>query len=180
MIGSSDSPKPHPNNSLLHFFLPACRKNRSRHAGELLPSRSSTGMLSADNPSTIAAAHSRREWDEPNATESRNRLMQRWHFVMRRTRETIALALLAGATACSCHQGPALPSTCDQRETQVVLARSALPACGPSQDGQVCYVWSDSKFNICRGDRGTWIETSASELHAAWQRPKTISGYNLR
>jgi hypothetical protein len=180
MIGSSDSPKPHPNHSLLHFFLPACRKNRSRHAGELLPSRSSTGMLSADNPSTIAAAHSRREWDEPNATESRNRLMQRWHFVMRRTRETIVLTLLAGATPCSCHHGPAIPSTCGQRETQVVLARSALPVCGPSQDGQVCYVWSDSKFNICRGDRGTWVETGVNGLHAARRRQKVNPDHSFR
>jgi hypothetical protein len=95
-------------------------------------------------------------------------------------RRTIVTALLAVATACSCHHRTAIPSTCGQRETQVVLARSALPVCGPSQDGQVCYVWSASKFNICRGARGAWIETSASELHAAWQRPKTTSGYNLR
>jgi hypothetical protein len=95
-------------------------------------------------------------------------------------RRTIVMALLAGAAACSCHHRPAIPSTCGQRETQVVLARSTLPVCGPSQDGQVCYVWSASKFNVCRGARGAWIETSVSELHATRQRQKATSGYNLR
>lgn len=95
-------------------------------------------------------------------------------------RRTIVTALLAVATACSCHHRTAIPSTCGQRETQVVLARSALPVCGPSQDGQVCYVWSDSKFNICRGDRGAWIETSVNGLHATRQRQKATSGHNFQ
>jgi hypothetical protein len=106
-----------------------------------------------------------------------------WYPTMRHIQElrrTIVMALLAVAAACSCHHRPAIPLTCGQRETQVVLARSALPVCGPSQDGQVCFVWSDSKFNICRGDRGTWVETSVSELHAAGQRQEATSGYSLR
>ncbi len=95
-------------------------------------------------------------------------------------RRAIVLALLAVAAACSCHHRPAIPLTCGQRETQVVLARSSLPSCGPGQDGQVCFVWSDSKFNICRGDRGTWVETSANGLHAARQRQEATSGYSFR
>jgi len=99
-----------------------------------------------------------------------------WYPTMRYSHGVVGCA-----AACSCHhRGPAIPSTCGQRETQVVLARSALPVCGPSQDGQGCYVWSASKFNICRGARGAWIETSARERHAAWQRQGATSGYNLR
>jgi hypothetical protein len=106
-----------------------------------------------------------------------------WYPTMRHIQElrrTIVMALLAGAAACSGHHRTALPLTCGQRETQVVLARSALPACGSSQDGQVCYVWSDSKFNICRGDRGTWVETSVNGLHAARRRHEATSGYSFR
>ena len=99
---------------------------------------------------------------------------------LRKLRRTIVIALLMGAAACSCHDKPAIPSTGGQRAPRGVLARSALPVCGPSHDGQVRYVWSDSSFNICRSDRGTWIETSVHDLHAARRRQKVTSDYQVR
>ncbi len=99
---------------------------------------------------------------------------------LQKLRRTIVTALLMGAAACSCHDKLAMPSTDGQRATRVVLARSALPVCGPSHDGQVRYVWSNSKFNICRGDRGTWIETSVHDLHAARRRQKVTSDNHVR
>jgi len=77
------------------------------------------------------------------------------------------LALVAGMAACSGHARPG-PSPEVQSATQVPLPRSDRPACGPSQDGQVWYSWSDSKFNICRGDRGTWVETNVNGPHTAF------------
>jgi len=69
----------------------------------------------------------------------------------------------SGAKKNNCHgvvgccDGVLLPSTgrpyfnLRPAKTQVVLARYRLcQFVGPSQDGQVCYVWSASKFNICR------------------------------
>lgn len=91
-----------------------------------------------------------------------------------------AWGLLLGAAACSCQDRLAIPSTGGQRAPRVVLARSALPVCGPSHDGQGCYVWSNSKFNVCRGDRGTWIETSVNDLHAARRRQNVTSDHNVR
>jgi hypothetical protein len=67
-------------------------------------------------------------------------------------------ALLAGMVACSGH--PAAPSPDGQRATQSALPRLDWPVCGPSQDGQVRYGWSDSKFSVCRGDKGAWVETN--------------------
>lgn len=99
---------------------------------------------------------------------------------LQKLRRTIVIALLMGAAACSCHDKPAMPSTDGQRAMRVVLARSALPVCRPSHDGQVRYVWSDSSFNICRGDRSTWVETSVNDLHVARRRPKVTSNYNVR
>ena len=73
-----------------------------------------------------------------------------------------------------------MPSSGGQRAPRVVLARSALPVCGPSHACQGCYVWSNSKFNVCRGDRGTWIETSVNDLHAARRRQNVTSDHNVR
>jgi Collagen triple helix repeat (20 copies) len=90
--------------------------------------------------------------------------------VLRITRElrvALAAALLAGATVCSGHDQPATPSTGGQRTTQLVLPRSTSPVCGPAQDGQVLYGWSNSKFNVCRGDAKAWVETNLNGLHAA-------------
>lgn len=75
--------------------------------------------------------------------------------------------LLAGTAACSGHDKPAAPSPEGQPATSVPLPRSDRGACGPSQDGQVRYGWSDSKFNICRGDKGTWVETNLNSPHTA-------------
>ena len=90
------------------------------------------------------------------------------------------IALLMGAAACSCQDRLAIPSTGGQRASWVVLARSALPVCGPSHEGQVRYVWSDSSFNICRSDRGTWVKTTVNDLHAARRRQKVTSDHNVR
>ena len=74
-------------------------------------------------------------------------------------------ALLAGMVACSGH--PAAPSPDGQRATQSALPRLDWPVCGPSQDGQVRYGWSDSKFSVCRGDKGAWVETNLPGPRAA-------------
>jgi hypothetical protein len=78
-----------------------------------------------------------------------------------------AAALLAGATVCSSHEPPATSLTGGQRTSQLVLPRSTPPVCGPAQDGQVLYRWSDSKFDVCRGDANVWVETNLNGLHAA-------------
>jgi hypothetical protein len=70
----------------------------------------------------------------------------------------MGLVLLAGMVACSGH--PAALSPDGQRATQSALPRLDQPACGPSQDGQVRYGWGDSKFSVCRGDKGAWVETN--------------------
>ena len=79
----------------------------------------------------------------------------------------VGLTLLVGAAACSGRDKPAAPSSEGQRAMQSAPAGSPLEACGPSQDGQVRYVWSDSKFTVCRGDKGTWVETNLNGFHAA-------------
>ena len=78
----------------------------------------------------------------------------------------VCSVLLAATAACSGHDRPA-PSSAGQREAQVAPAGPDLAVCGPSQDGQVLYVWSDSKFKVCRGDKGAWVETNLNGLHAA-------------
>jgi hypothetical protein len=70
----------------------------------------------------------------------------------------MGLALLASMVACSGH--PAALSPDGQRATQSASPRLNQPVCGPSQDGQVRYGWSDSKFSVCRGDKGAWVETN--------------------
>jgi len=77
----------------------------------------------------------------------------------------MGLALLAGMVACSGH--PAAPSPDGQRATQSVVPGLDRPVCGPSQDGQVRYGWSDSKFSVCRGDKGVWVETNLTGPRAA-------------
>jgi hypothetical protein len=77
----------------------------------------------------------------------------------------MGLALLAGMVACSGH--PAALSPDGQRATQSALPRLDQPVCGPSQDGQVRYGWSDSKFSVCRGDKGAWVETNLTGPRAA-------------
>jgi hypothetical protein len=85
-----------------------------------------------------------------------------------RTHNMLAMmgsALLAGMVACSGH--PAAPSPEGQRATPSALPRLDWPVCGPSQDGQVRYGWSDSKFSVCRGDKGAWVETNLAGPRAA-------------
>ena len=77
----------------------------------------------------------------------------------------MGLALLACTVACSGHDKPAAPD--GRRAIQSALPRSERPVCGPSQDGQVRYSWNDSKLNVCRGDRGTWVETNLNGPHVA-------------
>jgi hypothetical protein len=73
--------------------------------------------------------------------------------------------LLAG-TACSGHE-PTAPSPNGQRATQSAPPMLDRPVCGPSQDGQVRYSWSDSKLNVCRGDKGIWVESNLTGPRAA-------------
>ena len=76
--------------------------------------------------------------------------------------------LLAGTTACSGHDQLAPPLPNSQHAIPLpAAARSDGPSCGPSQDGQVRYSWSDSKLNVCRGDKGTWVETNLNGPLAA-------------
>jgi len=85
-----------------------------------------------------------------------------------RTHNVLAMmgsALLAGMVACSGHS--AVPSPEGQRATPSALPRLDWPVCGPSQDGQVRYGWSDSKFSVCRGDKGAWVETNLPGPRAA-------------
>jgi hypothetical protein len=79
----------------------------------------------------------------------------------------MGLALLADTAACSGHDEPTAPSPNGQRATQSALPVLDRPVCGPSQDGQVRYSWSDSKLNVCRGDKGTWVETNLTGPRAA-------------
>ena len=88
----------------------------------------------------------------------------------------MCLALLGGGAACSGRDKPATSSAGGQRAAQFALGRSALPVCGPKQDGQVWYVWSDSRFDVCQGDKGTWVETSLKGLHAAARVTAVSSG----
>ncbi len=83
-----------------------------------------------------------------------------------RTLLVVCSVLLAGAAACSGHDKLA-PSSAGERLAQVAPAGSDPAVCGPNQDGQVRYAWSESKFNVCRGDKGTWVETNLNGLHAA-------------
>jgi hypothetical protein len=76
------------------------------------------------------------------------------------SRVLVGLALLAGTAACSGHDKPAAPLPDGKRAIQSALPGPDRPSCGPSQDGQVRYSWSDSKLNVCRGDKGTWVETN--------------------
>jgi hypothetical protein len=85
-----------------------------------------------------------------------------------RTHNVLAMmgsALLVGMVACSGH--PAAPSPEGQRATPSALPKLDWPVCGPSQDGQVRYGWSDSKFSVCRGDKGAWVETNLPSPRAA-------------
>jgi hypothetical protein len=87
-----------------------------------------------------------------------------------RNRNVLAVmgwTLLAGMAACSGHDQPAAPLPESWRATQAAAAKSDRPSCGPSQDGQVRYSWSDSKLNVCRGDKGTWVEISLNGPLAA-------------
>lgn len=73
----------------------------------------------------------------------------------------LGLALLAGAAACSGHDRLSPPLPTGQGAIQLLaVPKSDRPSCGPGQDGQVRYSWSDSKLNVCRGDRGTWVEAN--------------------
>ena len=84
----------------------------------------------------------------------------------RNVRAVMGWTLLAGTAACSVHDQPAAPLP-EGRATQAAAARSDRPSCGPSQDGQVRYSWSDSKLIVCRGDKGTWVETNLNGPLAA-------------
>ena len=73
----------------------------------------------------------------------------------------LGLALLGGAAACSGHDKLAPPLPNGQGAIQLLaVPKSDRPSCGPSHDGQVRYSWSDSKLNVCRGDKGTWVEAN--------------------
>ena len=94
-------------------------------------------------------------------TTTRAHDRSRYHAVL------VGLALLAGAAACSGHDKPAAPLPDVKHAIQPALPGPDRPSCGPIQDGQVRYSWSDSKFNICRGDKGTWVETNLNGPHPA-------------
>jgi hypothetical protein len=79
----------------------------------------------------------------------------------------VGLALLAGTAACSGHDKPVAPLPDGKRAIQPAPPGPDQPSCGPIQDGQVRYSWTDSKFNICRGDKGTWVEANLNGPHPA-------------
>jgi alpha-tubulin suppressor-like RCC1 family protein len=77
------------------------------------------------------------------------------------------MALLAGVAACSGQNKAGAPSAADITSVQFALTTSCLPTCGSSQDGDVYYVWSDSKFYVCHGSTKTWVQTNLNGLNAA-------------
>jgi len=76
-------------------------------------------------------------------------------------------ALLAGVAACSGQDKAATPASGGETGVQFALTSSCLPTCGPSQDGEVYYVWSDSKFYVCRASTRTWVQTNLNGASAA-------------
>ena len=87
-----------------------------------------------------------------------------------RSRKNTVWALmgwLAGVAACSGQDTPAAPSSDSQSAVEFALTTSCLPTCGPSQDGQVWYVWSTSTFYVCKGSTRTWVQTNLNGLNGA-------------
>ena len=77
-----------------------------------------------------------------------------------------AMGLLAGVAACSGQDKAATPASGGETGVQFALTSSCLPTCGPSQDGEVYYVWSDSKFYVCHGSAKTWVQTNLNGVNA--------------
>ena len=94
-------------------------------------------------------------------TTTRIRLCSRIHAVL------AAMALLAGVAACSGQNKAATPLSGGETGVQFALTSSSLPPCGPSADGAVWYVWSNSKFYVCNGSTKTWVQTNLNGLNAA-------------
>jgi alpha-tubulin suppressor-like RCC1 family protein len=76
------------------------------------------------------------------------------------------LGLMAGLSACS-HDAGELPANADVSNVQFALSSSGLPQCGSSTNGEVWFVWSSSKFFVCKGSTSTWTATNLNGLNAA-------------